>query len=277
MPTTSLPSFENPPVIETILGVQFEPIRGLSAGHLGAFWKRLQSHDPSGESWCRLADAPALEPTFETFAKGQRWLPNALRVTFGQPPPTRLQVRNEPGDAMVQIQNGRLHYNWIRKSDADYPRYSKIRPRFDWLVGEFCAFFEGEGLGGMSPNQWEITYVNHIPKGPLWSEPTDWGTRVLSVLGDSPLKSEVAQLESVAATWHLEIPPQRGRLHIDLKHAYGGDDPAAEILRLTLTARGAVDADRALNAGLDLGHEAIVRTFKEITAPPAHEVWGLKK
>lgn len=51
MDEQNLPSFERPPVIETMLGVQFQPLPALRSAHLGAFWKTL------GEEWPVVLDA----------------------------------------------------------------------------------------------------------------------------------------------------------------------------------------------------------------------------
>ena len=69
MADSSLPAFRKPPVVETVLGVQFDPIPGFSNAHLGAFWKRLLAHENSGSAgeWRTLTDAPPIEPTFERF------------------------------------------------------------------------------------------------------------------------------------------------------------------------------------------------------------------
>jgi uncharacterized protein (TIGR04255 family) len=42
----SLPSFGKPPVIEVVCGVQFEPVEGLLAPHLGSFWDQIRSEFP---------------------------------------------------------------------------------------------------------------------------------------------------------------------------------------------------------------------------------------
>lgn len=33
--------FKNPPLIETVLAVQYAPIKGLSSAHIGIFWGSL--------------------------------------------------------------------------------------------------------------------------------------------------------------------------------------------------------------------------------------------
>lgn len=63
-----LPSYANPPVVETVLGVQFERLSGFKNGHLGAYWKSL----PTGQ-WATVDDAPPLEPQFERFEPPARW------------------------------------------------------------------------------------------------------------------------------------------------------------------------------------------------------------
>jgi len=34
----TLPTFENPPVVETVMSVQFDPLSKLTDAHLGGFW-----------------------------------------------------------------------------------------------------------------------------------------------------------------------------------------------------------------------------------------------
>ena len=74
-------------------------------------------------------------------------------------------------------------------------------------------------------------------------------------------------------TWHYEIEPNRGRLHVDVQSAKRESEEEAEILIMKLTARGpiATTSDSILGDGLNFGHEAIVRAFKEITGAPAHQ------
>ena len=64
MKEEALPSFKNPPVVETVLGVQFERLAGFTNGHLGAFWKSL----PDG--WSQVRNANSLDPILERFPDG---------------------------------------------------------------------------------------------------------------------------------------------------------------------------------------------------------------
>ena len=227
-----------------------------------------------------MNDAAPLPPSSERFGDEQPWSDLSLKLRLSQePPPGRLQIHNESGDALIQVQNGRLHFNWIRGQDDKYPRYGSVRPQFDAVQQEFEQFLAEEGFAALRPNQWEVTYVNHLPRGTVWKTPRDWETLFVGLPTLRAVPSEV-QLESFESTWHFEIPERRGRLHVDLKLGKTRDDPPTELLRLTLTARGPVGSEESggltLSDGLNLGRRVIVRTFKEITSEAAHAFWELE-
>ena len=278
MASNHLPKFKNPPVVETILGVQYEPLRDLSSAHLGVFWKELKELD---EQWCSVNDASPLEPEFESFGEDERWGTPGFRLKLSQEINFRLQIRNKDASRMIQVQNGRLHYNWLGHGGGDYPSYETVRPEFVDILDKFREFILSESNKEFKPNQWELTYVNHLPKGSVWNEPGDW-RRLFP--GSPSLTSEglPVRLESFGGEWHYEIEPQRGRLHVKLSHGQRAkaDQEKEEILVMTLTARGPINKDGKtmdLGCGLDLGHETIVNAFKGLTSKEAHDEWGLKK
>ena len=117
-------SFERPPVVETVLGVQFAKLPNFSNAHLGAFWASL------GADWPHVKDVPPLEEQFETFGESSVWA-SQMRLKLTQSPAVRFQISNAAEDRMVQIQNGRLDYNWLSQSGSNYPRYKNVRPDFD--------------------------------------------------------------------------------------------------------------------------------------------------
>ncbi len=267
-----LPEFANPPVIETVLGVQFDPVPSLSNAHLGAFWQSL------GPDWQDVSDAPRLEPEFEVFGSPVLWQ-RGLQIRVGQDPAVRLQIRNGDRTRMIQVQNGRLIYNWIAQADQrTYPSYKKIRPEFDRALEGFTRFIRSAGLAELRQNQWEVTYVNHIPQGTVWSAPADWLSLFRPPLSIA-LDSEVpAKLESLAGEWVFELEPKRGRLHIQLQHGQEVKEPSRELLILKLTARGPInqaESDFTLDQGLHMGHAIIVRSFASITSPEAHQLWRM--
>lgn len=266
------PDYEDPPVVETILGVQFNPLSGWRNAHLGAFWKTLNTDD-----WPNVFDAPPLQLQFERFTESARWAMVGAQLTLTQDLSARLQIKNKEGDRMIQLQNSRLHFNWLGQAGGQYPRYGSIRDGFVWVLQQFIEYVAREKVGDFRPNQWEVTYLNHIPKGTIWNTPNDWG--FFLPLGPVPTIEHLVQGESFAGGWHFVIPEQRGRLHVQWQHGRKSD-PEEEVIVLTLTARGPVagseNSIQAILDGLDLGRETIVRSFVAFTSEAANKYWGLK-
>ena len=191
-------------------------------------------------------------------------------------PQVRLRVRNRAKDRMLQLQNGRFILNWLKVEGQAYPRYESIHREFAELLERFRDFLN-TGSSGKLPvgNQWEVTYLNHIPKGGIWKSPMDWGFCRLWNADRFTLPH--VELESVESEWHFVIPRQQGRLHINWKHAR--KPKGEELIVLNLTARGACEApELAMNqclTGLDQGHTAIVTTFRDIMSETANASWGI--
>jgi uncharacterized protein (TIGR04255 family) len=268
-----LPDYENPPVVETILGVQFEPLSGWRNAHLGAFWSTLDANE-----WSEVLDAPPLQPQFERFGELARWEKIGFHFRVTQNPLARLQIKNKDGDRMIQLQDCRLHFNWLGQTGGPYPRYEKIRAGFAWVFDKFIEFVDREKVGELRPNQWEVTYLNHIPKGTVWNTPRDWA--FFLPLGSVPTIEHLVQGESFTGGWHFVIPDQRGRLHVEWQHGRKNGPEGQEVIVLTLTARGPLGegelSKRAVVDGVDLGHETIVRSFMAFTSEAANRHWGLK-
>lgn len=263
-------TFRHPPVVETVLGIQFERLRGLTNAHFGAFWQRRKSE------WPWIADAPPLDEQFEAFGRQLGWS-KAVGLKLTQSPAARVQMKNAAGDRMIQLQNCRLHYNWIGQPGQEYPRYAIVRPQFDEVFREFRELILDLRLAKLTPNQWEVTYVNHMPKGTVWGEPEEWPVLFESLPGLA-VAPRGTRLEGFGGHWHFEIEPQRGRLHVELEHACVGDNDREEALVMKLTARGPIAKDAepevAIDEGLNLGHDVIVTSFVDLTSRRAQDYWN---
>lgn len=259
----SLPSFERPPLIETVLGVQFAPIKGLSTAHLGLFWGQL------GESWTRAGEAEAL---------GQLLIEEELPsirldelVVHGQS--RRLRFLDESKTRLLQVENGWLVYNWRRHSDADaYPRFHQILPEFLALLAKWKSFLAARGLGEMKANLWEVCYVNAIERDSVWEAPADWA-EFLPTLLSTPRLTHLGPPTTGAIRWRFPLPRAVGSLEITLDHVL---DPTGEreALRITQVARGRLTDLQDLEARLRAGHETIVQTFEAMTSDTAQRHWG---
>ena len=267
------PTYKSPPVVETILGVQFDPLPKLKNAHLGAFWKTLDSGAWSGD----IQDVPTLDPVSESFGEQGQWGGLGLNFRLTQDPSSRLQIKNSSSDRMIQIQNGRLHFNWLGPTGSSYLGYPAVRTGFQDALEQFERFLQHEGLGALRPNQWEVTYLNHIPKGTVWNVVEDW--RFCRLIGSIPIYPDLIEAETFGGDWRFAIPNQRGRLHIQWKQARSAAPNPQEIVVLNLTARGPLKpVESGMNeilAGVDLGRQTIVQTFVRIMSDEANAFWGI--
>lgn len=258
-----LPTYDAPPVVETVLAVQFARL-DLSNALAGWYWKQYL-----GKQWPKSAVAPRLDDAFERFGDERTWGTPSLRFTPGLEAP-RLQVFREDNQRLVQIQDTKFIYNWKKLPGEPYPTYKKLLPEFEQHLEHFEKFISDENLGEVNRNQWEVVYVNFIPKGDMWQTAADWE----SIFPAFKNPVDHLELDSVSSTWQYVIGKNLGRLRIELRHAKTqDDDKPQEVIRLQLAARGPITEKVTLRAGCDLGHETIVRAFTKMTSSEAHKGW----
>lgn len=259
--------------METALSLQFNPLAAFGNAHLGLFWEQSGLRT----SFPKLIDAAPIEPQFERFGLDQDFVPFGGMIKFGLAGSgSRLQMLSETGDRMIQVQNGRLVHNWRRVEGQEYPRFEATRPEFLKLLENFARFSEHEKLGQIEPNQWEVIYVNVIPRGPLWDSPGDWADVFPDLLGHAN-RVGPGQWESATSTWRFELPNRVGRLHVELNHGLTGNPQANEqAVILQLTARGPITQSNreSIESAVNLGHDAVVLTFDGLVGPKAKKLFG---
>jgi uncharacterized protein (TIGR04255 family) len=269
--STASPKFKNPPVVETVMGVQFEPLEGYADAHAGVF---AVGH--LDDSWREFRVQPHLDDQFERFGADRKWGP-VHGLTFRQGPgPERTQIIRRDQERMVQIQDTRFIYNW-KKGEGQYPSYDHLRPEFDKLFDTFGSFCEASRFGRPQLNQWEMTYVNHIPRGDLWSDLGDWSS-VFRHWFWPAAEVESQASETFVGRWALCIGGNRGRLHVEIAHGRIGGADGSEAIIFKLTARGPISDETATpGEGFEIGHRAIVDSFFAMTTEKAHGYWGVEK
>lgn len=264
------PNFENPPIIETVLSVQFETIPAFSTRHFGLFWEKVRNRFPDTK------DYPALPPIIEK----QQDSALTARMRFeavDSLTPQRLWFVDQQNTEMVQLQNDRFIKNWRGTDGNEYPRYAaSIKPAFERDYAEFKRFIAEQGLGEIKINQCEITYVNHIIAGDGWD---DLGEveKIFSIWKKPEEDMLPGKAEDYA--WRSRYPildsnldsnkEWIGRLHVDIQPALRIEDNKP-MYAMTLTARGMCGSDFEF---FDIGHESIVKSFKNLTTPHMWKIW----
>ena len=272
-----LPGFERPPVIETILGVHFEPIRDLRGVYLGLFWRHLRR-----EQWPDVRELTPISSQIEQFDVSPT-APFRFALTETKQPQTRVRLDSQSRREVIQLQSNLLQTHWTRNGDAGYPRYPQVKATFQETWAAFIRFLANENLPAPKPVQWEVTYINSIPAGDLWRTPADWPSVFNGVL--VPPRVPDGSIESAMVRYHYRLNGDRKRLHVEVRHVSESGD-AAQSLNVTLTARGSLlDAvvsigkttspmEQRIEPGLDFGRQAIVRGFTTMLSQRSLEYFG---
>lgn len=267
-PMRRLPDFDDPPVVETVLGVQFSPLERFSIPHIGLYWTKIRSSYPQCET-----QAP-LSPVVEEFGPRKPRTDATPGIEFAPEPPVRCWFMNPSSTRLLQLQKDRFIQNWRKvKGDEVYPRYETLRSSFPEEWQRFCRFLEEERLGTPDVNQCEVTYVNHIEIGRGWQS---YGEiqRVVACWSGKYSGDFLPEPETVRLNISYLMPDKRGRLHIIMEPAIRRID-ATEILQLRLTARGrpASSSVEDILDWFDTGHEWIVSGFTDFTTSEMHRIW----
>jgi uncharacterized protein (TIGR04255 family) len=261
------PEFDNPPVVERVIGVQFAELPFFTSAHAGWYWKRFL-----GDEWSQVNVAPKIQDQFEKFGKVAP--AQKMRFEVSQvPTPERTQFVRASDDRMIQLQNSRFLLNWRKAEGQPYPEFKDLYAEFLDLLATFRDFVKEACGEELKINQWEITYVNHIPSDTLWKGVKDW-PNLFPELSMPGMGHADKNLHSMAASWSYTLANDIGRLHLALKHRISTKTEENEIVSLDLTARGPIDKSGNFEDSLMVGHDSIVNTFSEITSETAHRCWG---
>lgn len=268
------PKFDAPPVIETVLSVQFTPLPGFTAAHTGWFWKEYLEKLGEGPSkeWSQAVEAPRLEEQFERFGTEDPWVVPSMKLMQGVHSP-RMQFIRSDGERMIQVQDSRFVLNW-KKQTSEYPSFEALLPEFRSMLHAFESFAREARLGQLAYNQWELIYVDQIKKGDMWDSVRDW-SRIFPGLTMPPASLDHAPRtgdERMSADWRFSLAKQRGRMYISLRQGWI-QSSAEEVCNVTFTARGPVTESQSWEQGFELGHEAVRETFLAMTSPEAQEHW----
>jgi uncharacterized protein (TIGR04255 family) len=266
---SDLPDFSRPPVVETVLSVQFDRLTAARTAHFGLYWSGVFDKFPKTEE--RVELQPAIERQVESPIPAV-----GIHVeAFEAPPVPRFWFANEDGTELIQLQRDRFIKNWRKIGDGDrYPRFEYVREGFERDFAQFRDFASLHNLGPIRINQCEVTYINHIVAGEGWKTHADI-SRVFTVWRqpETPFPGRAQDVIFRAKFPILDSNGQfAGRLHATLQSVFRLND-GVPMFVLDLTARGQIGEATDF---FGLGREWIVRSFKELTTADMHQVWGIR-
>ena len=257
--TEELPSFNQPPVNEVVMGVQFQALSGLLAPHVGKFWSMV------GGDYPQCSEHPPITSAIENFEA-----PGAvvrLGLTLSTIPDLpRVFFEDATGQWLIQIQRDRFLHNWrAGADDAIYPRYPEVKRRFFEQWGRFQEFIQQNNLGTVQITQLEITYLNRIPLS---------SSKLREVFPDFQWRVAERSLsppESMSVLCSFKSDGAPKRLRVSIKPAIHQDQ---QVMRFELTVRGGLFDGEAPEDWFSDGRAWIVRAFADLTSEAWHSKWG---
>jgi uncharacterized protein (TIGR04255 family) len=257
-----LPYFGLPPVIEVVIGVQYDPLP-IPTVAIGQFWATVRDQYP------RASDHPLIASPLDRDDR----VPG-IELTgdaFDAPPLPRVMLEDSSGSWVVQIQQDRLLYNWRKtKEEDEYPRFQNVHPRFRASWNAWVEFLALEHGLHAKATQIELTYVNHVPRGNGWKSVDEIG-RVFPSASWQTNGEFLPAPDILAWRAQFQLPDNSGKLHVALQQGVRLTD-RQPVLLCELTARG-MPRDDDLEAWLRVAHEWIVRGFTDLTSPAVQELW----
>lgn len=269
--THTLRDFATPPVVETVLGVQFTPLP-FSIPHFGLYWSHIRSEFP------RYRVLPPLGHVREQFGTPPGSTSRKLGIELVQDPDLRCWFLDNEGNQIIQIQRDRFIYNWQKISGNEvYPRYEKVRTKFEAEWKRFQDFLIQEEFGKPDVNQCEVTYVNHLEYEKGWKSFGELN-KVISCWSGKHSGTFLPHPEKVTMNVNYLLPDNQGRMYVSLEPVIRTRD-AKEVLQLNLTVRGAPSSSNSTGVlqWLDVGRQWVVEGFTDFTTDAMHKVWGRLK
>jgi hypothetical protein len=240
--------YDDPPIIEVVCGVHFDPIVGLDPVMVGKYWSEIADRYPGRELRPAVRD--------EGFV-------------LAPMPPIRALLIAADGATLVQIQQDRFYFNWRRDNfDAPYPRFSDHDGAHgvgSLAIAEFelfTDFCKRTFDAGPAVRATELAKVDLLTQGKHW---TDFGdlAQVLPWLNwfygfsKSPMPSFGLRFEE-----HRDV----GLLTVLLglgAEALGGQESRATV-KLEARLSRTIAADSALSRVFEESNGELNRVFEQL-------------
>lgn len=256
-----LPSYKRPPVDEVVCGFRFERVRDLKVPHIGLLWEKFRNEYPTVQHAVPIATDNSLP----------------IDEATGIPLP-RIWFISRADNELIQFQLDRFYYNWRHRND-DYPRYPSIMKKFEKAKSQLDTFVKELQLGAITPLEYELTYINHIPVRQGWEKIDDLPKVIRDFTWQKEKHSFLPNPTNISWQVRFELPGNKGWLNAKLSQATRKVDGLPSlILELNAKGFGEEKNEKAMRDWFDLAHEWIVRGFTELTEKEIQEsIWKREK
>jgi uncharacterized protein (TIGR04255 family) len=250
--------FKNPPIVEVICGIQFDCSK-FNFAMVDRFYNKVKDTYPT------CAENMPLPFTYDKLSLSA---PPAAR---NKPIFVRYFFINESNTKLIQLQDGRLLFNWRKNEGAD-----TTYPKFDAVYQEFLlhmkAFFEivSDANAEFSQTQLELTYLDHI----LFSDfdNKSWALpKIFTFFAKNPLGTDIddsnfsIQLPIENLSGHLQMVGRSGIRNTDKK----------AVFILETTVRGNTNKSViTIDSWFGKAHSAVYQAFNDSITEDAKKVWG---
>ncbi len=261
MKTTEQPTikYENPPINEIVCGIRFDSIQQLRSGHLGVLWQKFKPDFP------KIEDRNFVGPVSKEDSEN----PDQVLLP-------RIWFIHENENELIQVQRNWFLHNW-RKTQPDdrYPGYEKVVENFERYLHRFQEFLTEENLGNLVEKEYELTYIDLIPKGQGWENLGDLEKvfpRLLSLTRQSILSNDVRSIN-----WQtiLGLPDDLGQLGIAIRSANRVSN-SQQLLHIEFKALSN-QVNQLRQAWFEAAHDIITKFFFNLVSDEIQErFWGRK-
>jgi uncharacterized protein (TIGR04255 family) len=261
-------TFDNPPLTEVVFGIQFKPLTRFTVAHFGQLWERfkINGYDTS-------QDTSPLFPAIERFDSPG----SAEPPTLPDPLLPRVWFVHRDGTGIVQVQRDRFLHNWKKaQPNKEYPRYHELKRMFKTHYRTFSRFIAEHELGAITPVQYEITYVNHIPEGEGWNGLEDVGKVFPDFRWKIDRKRFLPSPSGTNLRLTFDLPDRTARMHFIVRNGVRAHDQT-HLIVCEIAARGipVSDSQEAMWTWFDTAREWIVKGFVDLTDEKVqHDIWG---
>ena len=251
-------SFEKPPVVETLLEVEFAAVPGWGVQYLGLFWADIRDRFPRFEQQpAVLAPSPIVQFNIMSMP---------IRGWFIDPTDTRV----------VQVQHDRFSYNWRERPSHDrYPKYEILQPEFQREWETFQRFLSRAGLPIPRITVARVVYVNHIPHGQGWETARDLG-KIIRLWDEERVPSRLQDIQFASLSTACTLA-SGNTVRFDVNPGLRAVDNV-NVVQLTVTvSRRFRDGLSDVIPWFDQAQSELVRSFVDFTTEDIQSRVWLRK